>query len=132
MAEKAFRSHHHERLSPAAQDLPSQTMEILCRSRRLNDLNVIVRGNLQESLEARAGVFRSLPFHSMRQQQSDATEPAPLLFSGGDELIDDHLRHVPEIAELCFPEHQAVRHIETVAVFKTKYARLGKRTVVDL
>src|SRR5262249_30833138 len=111
MTQKAFRSHYNERFSPAPQNLPSQAMEVLGGRRRLNDLNVIFRAEFQKALEARAGVFRTLSFHSVRKQQSDAAKPAPLLFRGGDELIDDHLRDVPEITKLSFPEHQAVRRI---------------------
>jgi hypothetical protein len=46
------------------------------------------------------------PFVAVRQQQHEAAHALPLLLAGGDELVDDDLRAVGEIAELRFPQRQ--------------------------
>src|SRR5262249_23320805 len=51
---------------------------------------------------------------------------------GGDELIDDHLRGVPEITELRFPRYEAVRSVEAVTVLETQHARFRERAVVNI
>ncbi len=86
----------------------------------VRDLNVVIGAHRKESLEPRAGMFRPLPFHAVWQQHDHATEPLPLVLAAGDELVDDHLSNVDEVAELGFPDHQPVRAIETVTVLKTK------------
>ncbi len=51
-------------------------------------------------------MLRALAFVAVRQQQRDAGQQAPLGFAGGDELVDDDLRAVGEVAELRFPQHE--------------------------
>ena len=58
----------------------------------------------------------------MRQEQHDAAEAVPLVFGADDELIDDHLGGVDEVAELRLPEDEAVGAIEAVAVFEAQHA----------
>ena len=65
-----------------------------------------LRGELQIALDARAGVLRALAFVSVRQQHHNAGEQSPLVFARGDELVDDDLRAVGEVAELRLPQHQ--------------------------
>src|SRR5262245_61440706 len=77
-------------------------------------------------------MFRTLPLHAMRQKQRDAAQPSPLVFSCGNELVDNHLSSVPEIAELRLPQYKPVGRIETVSVFKTKHARFRHRSVVNV
>ena len=60
-----------KRLSPSAQNLPSQTVEELRRSRRLHDLNVVVGRQFEKPLQASAGMFGSQSFESVRQQKRD-------------------------------------------------------------
>ena len=50
----------------------------------------------------------------------------------GDELVDDDLRAVGEVAELRFPQHQRVRVGQRVAVFEAQHAELGQQRVEDL
>ncbi len=50
-----------------------------------------------------------LPFVAVRQQQHDAAAPLPLRLRGRDELVDDHLRTVREVAELRLPQDELVR-----------------------
>ena len=49
-------------------------------------------------------MFRTLAFVAVRQQQHESAQAIPLRFAGTDELIDDDLRAVGEIAELAFPQ----------------------------
>ena len=84
---------------------------------------------MEEAFQAGGGVFRALAFIPMRQQQHDATGARPLRFAGRDELVDDDLRAVGEIAELRFPHHKCGRVVERVTVFKPEDRRFRKRTI---
>ena len=68
----------------------------------------------------------------MRKQQHHAAESLPLVFTTGNELIDDHLSDVNKVTELSFPDHKSVWTVEAIAVLKTKYANFRQRTIVDL
>ena len=109
-----------------AQGLTAQQMKILRGVRGLRDLDIVLRGELQEALDAGAGVFRSLAFVAVGQKHHEAGEQAPLGFSGGNKLIDDGLRDVYEISELRFPQNQGLRIVAAVAVFEAEHAGLGK------
>src|ERR1700693_1572071 len=124
MAQHALRSDHDQRLAPVAQRLAPEQMKILRGVRRLRDLNIVFRSELNEALNACAGVFRSLAFVAVREKQDDAGEQVPLGFAGGNKLIDDGLRYVHEIAELGFPEDERFRIVAAVTVFETEHARL--------
>ena len=107
IAQHALWRHDHERLAPFAQRLAPQHMEVLPGGGGLADLDVVARGELQIALNAGAGMLRPLAFVSMREKHDNAGEQIPLVFAGGDELIDDDLRAVGEIAELRFPGTRA-------------------------
>ena len=66
MAQHAFRREHDQRFAPMAQSLTTQEMKILCGIRRLRDLDVVLGGELDETLDAGAGVLRSLAFVAVR------------------------------------------------------------------
>ncbi len=51
--------------------------------------------------------------------------------AGDDELVDDDLRAVGEIAELRLPEAEHVRVIERVTVIETEHGRFGEQAVVN-
>jgi hypothetical protein len=72
MAQHALRSEHDQRLAPVPQRLPPQQMKILRGVRRLRDLNIVFGRELNEALDARAGVLRPLAFVAVRQQQHQA------------------------------------------------------------
>src|SRR6202035_5206328 len=55
----------------------------------------------------------------MRQEQRDAGDAAPFGLARTDELIDDDLRAVAEVAELSFPNGQAARFGGGEAVFES-------------
>src|SRR5262245_3393981 len=107
-------------------------MKILGRGRRIDDLDVVLRGELEKTLQARAGMLRSHSLESVGQKQNDRTQPVPFVLCAGDELINDHLSGVDKITELGLPENQAVRTIETVTVLKTQNSYLRERAVINL
>ncbi len=127
----ALRREDDQRLPPLAQRLSPQQMKILRGGRRLANLHVVARRELQESLDSCAGVFRALAFVAVRQQQHDAGQQIPLVLARRDELVDDDLRAVREIAELRFPQHQRLGIVAAESVFEAQHGRLGKRRIVD-
>ena len=60
-----------------------------------------------------------------------AAAAAPLRLGRGDELVDDHLGAVGEVAELGLPHDQHVGLVERVAVVEAEHGRLGEQAVVD-
>src|SRR5258708_32896716 len=107
-------------------------MEILRSGRRLADLNVVFRSELQIALHARAGMLRTLAFITLRQQHDKSGEQAPLVFAGGNKLIDDHLRAISKISELRFPQYQSIGIIAAVAVFKAEHRGFRQNGVISL
>ena len=106
-------------------------MEILRGVAGLRDLDVVLGGELDEALDAGAGMFRALAFVAVGQQHDDAGEQVPLGFAGADELVDDGLRDVDEVAELGFPEDERFGIVAAVAVFEAEDSGFGERRVVD-
>ena len=106
MPQQALGRHHDQRLAPRAQHLPAQQWKYCAGVVGLHDLDVVLGGEREEALEAGAGVLGPLPFEAVRQQQHEAAQAAPLVLGAGDELVDDHLRRVDEVAELRFPQHE--------------------------
>ena len=67
-------------------------------------------------------MLRPLAFVAVRQEQHEAAVLAPLLLGRGDELIDDDLRAVHEVAELRFPQHERAGIGDGVAVLESEDA----------
>ncbi len=132
VAQQALGRHHDQRFSPPSQHLAAQQVEQLRRRAGHGHLDVVLGRQRQEPLQPGAGVFRALPLEPVRQQQDQAREALPLVFGAGDELVDDHLRGVGEVAELGLPDRQPVGRLQAVAVFETQDTRLGQWAVVDL
>ncbi len=109
VAQQAFRRHHHQRLAQVLQHLPAQHVEHLRRRGGHADLHVHFGAQLQESLQARRGMLRPLPFLAVRQQQGQAAQAAPLGLAGADELVDHHLGAIDEVAELRLPRSPGTR-----------------------
>ena len=111
MAQQALRREHDERQRVGQQQhrLPAQQMEILRGGRAVGDAQIDVGGRLEEPLDARARVIRPLALVAVRQQQHERRRQSPLGAARRDELVDDHLRAVDEIAVLRFPDHQPRR-----------------------
>ncbi len=87
---------------------------------------------LQEPLDARARVLRPLSLEAVGQEQHEAGEARPLVLRRDDELVDDDLRGVREVAELRLPHDELVGPVERVAVLEAEHAGLAERRVVDL
>ena len=132
MAEETLRRQNNKWFSPRPHDLPPQDVEVLGRRRGHHDLNVVFRCKHEKPLQPSAGVFGTLAFESVRQQHDQSAQVLPFVFGAGDELIDNHLGRVGEIAKLSLPEDEAVRKHKAVAVIKSQHACLGERTVKDL
>src|SRR5437763_3862470 len=119
MAEQTFRREYDERLSPVSFHLAAQAMEVLSGCRRRDDLQVVFRGEEEEPFEAGARVLGAFAFERVRQQKHKAAEAAPLVFRARNELINDNLRGIHEVAILGFPEDQAFGIVERIAVLET-------------
>src|SRR6202158_2529725 len=127
MAQHAFRSKDDQRLAPMTQTLAAEQMEILRGIGGLRNLDVVLGGELDEALNTGAGMFRSLAFIAVREKHHDAREQVPFGFAGADELVDDSLRNVDEVAELSFPEAQRLGIVAAVAVFEAEDSSFGER-----
>ena len=115
-----FGRHDDQRLAEQADHLPAQQVEDLRRRGRLADLHVVLGAQLQEALEARRRVLRALPLVAVRQQQREAAARPHLVSPERDELIDDDLRAVDEVAELRLPDDQRVGVGGGVAVLEAR------------
>ena len=123
VAQQALRRKDDERArsGEAASRLAAQEVEVLRRGGAIDDLKVVLSGKLQEPLRTRA-LECSGPWPSSACGRS-RTSPArliPLGLAGRDELVDQHLGHVGEVAELGFPEHQRVARLDAVAVLEAE------------
>ena len=107
----------------AAAHLAAQQVEVLGGRRAVRDLEVVLGAELQEALDARARVLRPLALVAVREQQHETAHALPLGVGGGDELVDDHLGAVREVAELRLPERQRRRVGEAVAVLEAEHRR---------
>ena len=76
-------------------------------------------------------MLRPLALIAVRQEQRQATQSSPLGFAGADELIDDHLGPVCEIAELAFPDREGVGRGRCVAIFETEHSLFRQQRVDD-
>src|SRR5579885_3120491 len=131
MAQHALWGEDDERLAPAAEGLPPQHVEILSGARGLADLDVVFGSELQVTLDAGARMLGSLAFVAMRQEEDDAGGEIPFVLAGADELINDDLRAVCEIAELGLPEHKGFGIVAAEAVLEAEAAGLGEGRIVN-
>jgi 2-oxoglutarate dehydrogenase complex dehydrogenase (E1) component-like enzyme len=81
-------------------------VEIVRRRGAVGDLHIIFGAHLQEAFETGRGVLRSLSFVTVRQQHDETRHAQPLAFTRRDELVDDHLGAVDEIAELVWCQEE--------------------------
>jgi hypothetical protein len=77
------------------------------------------------------GVLGPLAFVAVREQHHQAAHELPLALAGRDELVDDRLRAVDEVAELRLPHHQRPRVGQRVAVLEAEHRQLAQHAVVD-
>ncbi len=76
-------------------------------------------------------VVRALALVAVRQQQRHRGALAPLRLAGGDELVDDRLGAVGEVAELGLPQTSASGCLHRVAVLEAHRRVLAEQRVVD-
>ena len=95
-------------------------------------MQIVFGGELQETLDPRAGVLRALSFIAVRQEQHQSGGQIPFVFAGADELIDDHLRAVHEIAELRLPQNECLGIVAAESVLKAHARGFGQRRIVNL
>ena len=107
-------------------------MEVLRRRRAVRDPDVLLGGELEEALELRARVLGPVPLVPVRQEQRQPRGLPPLREAGDEELVDDDLGAVDEVAELRLPEDERVGRRDRVAVLEAETGVLGERRVVDL
>src|SRR5690606_35516850 len=112
--------------------LPTQRMEVLRGRAEIADLHVSLGAQLEEALETRAGVLRALSFVAVGQEHHEPRHATPLVLGAGDELIDDDLRAVDEVAELRLPDDEAPRIGGGVAVLEAEDRLFRERSVDDL
>ena len=93
--------------------------------------HVVLGAHLQEALDAGGGVVRPLSLVAVGEEQDHGRGLRPLLIGRGDELVDDRLRAVHEVAELGLPQHEGVGALHGVAVLEAEGGVLGQQRVVD-
>src|SRR5213593_3770390 len=131
VAEQALRGHQHERLPEAPMHLAAEDVEVLRRRGQVADLHVVLGAELEEALEARARVLGALALVAVREEEHEAAHALPLRLRAGEELVDDHLRAVDEVAELRLPDDQPARVGEAHAELKAEDGVLGQHAVDD-
>ena len=131
MGQQALGRHDDERLAEGPVHLPPQNVEVLGRRRDVTDLHVATGTELKEPLETGTAVLGTLAFVTVREQHDEMAGALPLRLGRGDELVDDDLSAVGEIAELRFPEDEGIGRMERVAVFEAEHGELGKVAVVN-
>src|SRR5262249_40147081 len=86
---------------------------------------------LEVALGPRARVLRPLPLVAVRQEEHDAAAALPLRLGARDELVDDDLRAVREVAELRLPEDELLRVGQAEAELEAEDGVLGEHAVQD-
>ena len=74
----------------------------------------------------------TLAFISVGKQHHDRRHLSPLCAVGHDELVDDRLSDVHEIAELRLPQHHGITASSAEPILETEYRSFRERAVVDL
>ncbi len=81
----------------------------------------------RNALGPRARVLGPLALVAVRQQEDERRLQPPLRAAGGDELVEDHLRAVDEVAVLRLPDHQPLGLLDVVAELEADGRVLGQR-----
>src|SRR3954452_10064249 len=131
-AQQRLRRHDHERALLGDLRLTAEEVEVLRRGREVRDADVALGGEREEALEARRRVLGARPLVAVRQQQRQARRLAPLREAGDDELVDDDLRRIDEVAELRLPQHERLGRLLRIAVLEAEARDLAQRRVVQL
>ena len=86
---------------------------------------------LQEPLDAAGRVLGALALVPVRQEDDESRLAHPLGLARAEELVDDDLRAVDEVAELRLPDAQDVGGLVRVAELEAEDAVLREEAVVD-
>ena len=121
VTQQRLRRRDDQRLPEQANHLAAQQVEHLRRRGRLDHLHVVVRAQLQETLDTRRRVLRTLAFVAVRQEHRETRHAAPLHFARRDELVDHDLRAVHEVTELRFPRDERIRFSGRIAVLEAEH-----------
>ena len=97
---------------------------------RRDDVRVLV-AVLQEPLDAAGRVLGALALVPVRQEDDESRLAHPLGLARAEELVDDDLRAVDEVAELRLPDAQDVGGLVRVAELEAEDAVLREEAVVD-
>ena len=96
----------------------------------IGHLHVVSGAQLEVALHAAAGVLAAHALIAVRQEERQAVGGVPFVLPGGEELVDDDLRPVVEVAELRLPDGQAFG-VPCVAEIEAHHAVLAEMRVVD-
>ncbi|CAB4984776.1 unannotated protein [freshwater metagenome] len=77
-------------------------------------------------------MIRALPLVSVRKKEGNGGALPPLLLTRRDELVDDRLGSVGEVAELGLPHDEGIRPGDRVAVLEAHRGELAEERVVDV
>ena len=77
-------------------------------------------------------MVRPLAFVTVRKKQDDGRALSPLHLARGDELVDDRLRAVGEVAELRLPQDERFGSRNRIAVFEAHGRELAQQRVIDI
>src|SRR5205085_7110706 len=107
--------------------LPPQQVEELAGRRAVRDPDVLLRRKLEEALEAPARVLGPVALVAVRQEERQPRRLPPLREARDEELVDDDLRAVHEVAELGLPEDERLGRRDRVPVLEADGGELGER-----
>lgn len=85
----------------------------------------VVIAELQEALDTGTRVLGSLAVVSVGQAHNQASALQPLALSSRNELVNNALRVVGEVAELSFPNGEGTGGDQRVAKFEAEGTELG-------
>ncbi len=127
-----FGSHQDQGLRKSRNICRREDVEIIGRRGAVRDLQIVLRAQLQIAFEPRAMNAQA----PVPRSRAEGASRSPLARShlaspAATKLVDDALRAVGEVAKLRFPQHQALRVGERIAIFETEHAEFGQGTVAD-
>src|ERR1700760_4063553 len=68
----------------------------------------------------------------MRQKADQTRHAQPLTFAGRDELVEQYLRAIGEVAELSLPHCKRVRLGERIAILEAEHGLFREQRIDDL
>ena len=126
-----LRCEHDQGATRASVGLSTKKVEIGCGRRGTRDRHVVLGAQLQVALDSRGRMIGPLALIPVRQQKHHTRPLAPLLFRARNELVDDGLGSVREVAELRLPEHEGIGSLDRVPVLEAHRRVLAEQRIVD-